>query len=200
MNEIVKHKLSHILGKSGHALGARQCEIQEVSGSQVKLFLEQHHIQGWAPNAGVHLALIHAGIMQAVMSFCELRTFTNNKPQSGSWEMLRYATHAHVQGGASRLLKAFERLYQPKRLISYADARWSEGNMYRTLGFNFMHLSDPGYWYTQNYLTREHRANHTKKRLVSLGHDATLSEWEIQQMRGYDRIWDCGQYKFEKIY
>jgi hypothetical protein len=199
-HEIVKQKLAHVLGKSDHAIGARHCEVEQIPGDQAKLFLEQNHLQGWAPNARVYLGLVHKGSLQAVMSFCELRTFTNNKPEPGSWEMLRYATCTHVQGGASKLLKSFERMHDPKRLISFADARWSQGHMYHKLGFELLHTSDPGYWYTRDYLTREHRANHTKKRLVSQGHDASLTEWEIQQQRGYDRIWDCGQYKFEKIY
>lgn len=32
-----------------------------------------------------------------------------------------------------------------------------------------------------------------KHKLVKLGCDSLLTEWEIMQNLGYDRIWDCGQ-------
>jgi hypothetical protein len=39
-----------------------------------------------------------------------------------------------------------------------------------------------------------------KGSLIKQGFDAALTEWEIQKTRGYDRIWDCGQLKFEKTF
>ena len=29
--------------------------------------------------------------------------------------------------------------------------------------------------------------------------DPHLTEWQNMQLNGYDRIWDCGHYKFEWI-
>jgi hypothetical protein len=134
------------------------------------------------------------------MSFGALRSFTNNKYAPAEWELLRYATQMQVQGGASRLLNWFEKTHKPRRIISYADRRWSEGHMYSGLGFKLIKTSEPGYSYTPDYQKREHRTSHTKGKLVKLGFDNNLTEWQIQQQRGYDRIWDCGQLKFEKIY
>jgi hypothetical protein len=35
--------------------------------------------------------------------------------------------------------------------------------------------------------------------LVSKGYDATKTEFEIMNELGYERIWDCGSFKFELI-
>jgi hypothetical protein len=198
---IVESKLAHILGANlNQKLGARLCEIVEVQGTDARSFLETNHIQGWAPRAIVHLGLKYKNNIVSLMSMSELRQLTNNQSQDGSFELLRYASSAQVQGGASRLLREFEKRYRPQRLISFADARWSMGNLYHNLGFEFVHTSAPGYWYTRDYQTREHRARHTKGGLVKQGFDSAHTEWEIQMSRGYDRIWDCGQLKFEKLY
>lgn len=65
------------------------------------------------------------------------------------WELLRFCTklNYHVPGAAGKLLKHFEREYQPKSLVSYADRRWSRGKLYEALGFKLDHISKPNYWY-----------------------------------------------------
>lgn len=198
--KIVEEKISHLLGISAKKLGARQCKIVSLDGSRARQFLEKNHIQGWAPSAKAHLGLTHNEELVGVMSFSGLRGFTNNTPQANNWELLRYATSVAVAGGAGKLLSEFEKQYQPAELISFADARWSQGHLYHTLGFELVSKSGAGYWYTRDYQTREHRFSHTKSSLVKAGFDSSLTEWEIQQTRGYDRIWDCGQYKFVKKY
>jgi hypothetical protein len=42
-----------------------------------------------------------------------------------------------------------------------------------------------------------HRSNFTKIKLVKDGHSNKLTEWEIMQSIGYDRIWDCGNAKWK---
>lgn len=195
---IVQAKLSHLLGMNTAKIDARKCQLVTVAGGEAKTFVEANHIQGWAPGGTVHLGLRDQTKLVALISMGGLRRFTNNAAQEGSWELLRYATCAHVRGGASRLLTAFERSHQPKRIVSFADARWSTGGLYRQLGFDLIHHSDPGYWYTPDYVVRQHRSAHMKGSLIKQGFDAALTEWEIQKTRGYDRIWDCGQLKFEK--
>jgi hypothetical protein len=198
--DIVKQKILNILGKTESSIGARKCSVKTIPGQTARKFFDSNHIQGWAPGAEVHLALEYNQNVVAVMSFSKPRGLTNNKQEAGTWELLRYATNAHVVGGASRLLTAFEKVYQPQKVFSFADARWSVGNLYLALGFSLEGQSDAGYWYTRDYLTREHRIRYTKQSLIKQGFDLSLTEWEIQQNRGYDRIWDCGQLKFVKTY
>jgi len=126
-----------------------------------------------------------------------------SKSQTSLWELIRYATISNFNcvGVASKLFKYFERKYQPTQIISYADRRWSEGNLYYKLGFTLDHISSPNYWYMHksNYLKRMHRYNFRKSTLKKLKiFNPNLSEWENMKNNGYDRIWDCGNYVFTK--
>lgn len=163
-------------------------------------FYDLHHLQGGI-GAGIHIGLKHGADIVAAMSFGKPRTFIKDSGLKHQYELIRYATSCHVRGGAGRLLRYFEVNYSPKSIISYADARWSDGGMYSALAFNHIDTKlNPGYWYTRDYATRKHRFNYTKASLVKEGYDRDLSEWEIMQSIGYDRIWDCGQRRYEKIY
>jgi hypothetical protein len=117
--------------------------------------------------------------------------------QEGKWELSRFATKASIVGGASKLLKYFIRNYNPKAIISYADRRWSVGNLYEQIGFKCTGTSSPSYWYTKDYRIRLYRYNFRKSILLKLGADPNKTEWEIMQDLGYDRVWDCGTLRYE---
>lgn len=195
---IVKSKLAAIFNRATGHVNARSCQITTLTYEQSKYFYDQYHLQG-DTRATTHLGLTFQNQIVAAMSFGKPRVFI--KGVDAQYELIRYATATHVRGGAGRLLKHFEINYQPQSLVSYADARWSEGNMYKTLGFEKVDKKlTPGYWYTLDYTTREHRFNYTKHNLVKQGYNKSLTEWEIMQTVGYDRIWDCGQFVYRKIY
>ena len=80
---------------------------------------------------------------------------TFGKPRynkSIDWELLRYCSKIDTQvlGGAGKLLSAFEKAYHPKVLLSYADRRWSKGNLYEVLNFVKYNESPPSYSYVIN--------------------------------------------------
>jgi hypothetical protein len=121
-----------------------------------------------------------------------------NKTDDNSYELVRFASD-NVIGGADKLLKYFIKKHKPNKIISYADRRWSQGDLYQKLGFDFMGTTKPNYWYTKDYRTREHRFNYRKDVLVSKGYNSDKTEFEIMNELGYERIWDCGSFKFEMI-
>lgn len=197
---IVKDKLLSIFGKSySKKINARDCEIKIIDNKLSKIFYESYHIQGYAKGF-INLGLYYNNDLVACMTFCKQREFINSIKEDDTYELLRYASSNIVRGGAGKLLKHFEKTVNPKKIISYADARWSTGQLYKALGFTNNNILNPGYWYTNDYSTRFHRFNFTKSKLVRNGNSTELTEWEIMQRLGYDRIWDCGQYRFEKIY
>ena len=109
------------------------------------------------------------------------------------WELLRFCNKINttIVGGASRLLKHFLKINNPINLISYADMRWSNGNLYEVLGFKRIRISPPNYFYIINK-KREYRYKFRKDVLVSEGYDKNLTEFEIMNQRGYNKIYDCG--------
>lgn len=73
--------------------------------------------------------------------------------------------------------------------------------MYSDNNFELVSITTPNYWYIdkKKYLKRYHRFNFRKSELIKKlkFFDNTLSEWENMQLNGYDRIWDCGNLKYE---
>jgi hypothetical protein len=119
------------------------------------------------------------------------------------WEMIRFCNKKYITvvGGASKLLKYFERQYKPKSIISYADKRYSNGNLYNKLGFTFSHNSNPNYWYfkngTFNLYSRIIFQKHKLKNLLEL-FDKNKSETQNMIDNNYLIIFDCGNMVFIK--
>jgi hypothetical protein len=100
-----------------------------------------------------------------------------------------------IVGGSSKLLKHFISEYNPKEIQTYSDNLISEGNLYKSLGFSYIHESKPGYWYLINGI-RHHRFNWRKQKLVSMGYDVNKSEREIMLELGFYRIYNAGNKKW----
>ena len=192
--EIVESRIRSILGLSKAGVGARKLSITKISWEQSKEFLDKNHIQGAGFPGFVRYGAFDGNILCAIMSFGHSRF------RRGDYiEMLRFCTDGRNHPGiASRLFQQFVSDYSPRAVISYADRRWSEGHLYRTLGFNFIGNSEPGYSYVYpDNEVREHRLNYTKEIIVEkMAGDPQLTEWENMKIFGYDRIWDCGEATF----
>jgi hypothetical protein len=193
--EIVKNRLKHILCRDKIFVGARKCQIKEITYSLYSDFLEKNHIQGKIKSL-VKLGAFYNGDLVAVMGFGSYRRSMNKKQSPGCYEMLRFSTKAVIPGIAGKLLKYFMVSYNPVEIVSYCDIRWGTGNLYRELGFQLSHTSSPNYWYLKDYTCRLYRYGYRKSILISQGHSSELTEWAIMQSIGFDRIWDCGNYVF----
>ena len=196
---IVKSKLKNLLGVYDKIVYARKCEVREVDSKASRAFQEENHLQG-AVNAKVNLGLFYEDELVSLMTFGKCRFDKKHE-----WEMLRFCNKLgyHVVGGAGKLLKYFERTYQPKSLVSYADRRWSIGKLYNALGFKFTHASRPDYWYFNNKdFELKNRLKFQKHKLKDILEVFDDNKSEVQNMRdnGYHRIFDCGNLVFEKTY
>ena len=194
--DIVEHKLRNVISKTQHRVYARCCEVHELTPKQCNVFLDQNHIQG-GDKSKHKIGLYHDNELVAVMTFSVGRNSMGTLREEGKWELSRFATTGSVVGGASKLLAYFIRKHKPSKIISYADKRWSIGNLYEQIGFTKTADSAPSYWYTKDYQTRLYRYNFRKSILLKLGADANKTEWQIMQELGYDRIWDCGTIRYE---
>jgi len=185
------------LGKSEHGVGARKLTIKEIDFPTARDFYNQYHIQGSTKHMKYRLGAFRDDQLVALMAFNPSR-----KSLGGSGavvELVRFATDGKTYAGiAGKLLKHFQRGYFGT-IISYADLRWSNGDLYKKLGFTLSHISPPSYWYMScgDYMVRKHRFGFMKARVVEMfDADPMNTEWEIMQANGYDRIWDCGSLKF----
>ena len=195
--QIVKARLKNILGLTKRSIYARKCKIKEISGHDKDIFLEKYHIQG-IDKSTIKLGLFYKNRLVAVMTFGK-RRFDNKE----GFELIRYCTVAHfnIVGGAGKLLAYFRKLHPGQVIISYADKRWSTGNLYKQLGFSLISESAPNYWYLEKdnkliRLSRQQCMKHMLKDKLER-FDENSTEVENMQNNGYTRIWDCGNYVFE---
>lgn len=188
---IIRSRLNSLL-KNTCKIAARKCSIQQISKRSKTKFLVDNHLQASA-GSSVDLGLVYNNELVAVMTFGKSR-FT----KSAEWELIRFCNKLNttVVGGASRLFNHFIKTHRPKSVVSYADYRWSNGELYKALNFDFLHRSSPNYFYfnTANPAELQSRVKYQKHKLNRvLNHfDPTLSEWENMTNNGYSRIWDCG--------
>lgn len=198
-NSVIKNKLKHILSNSHTKIYARKCEIKEIPSREKSEFLETNHIQG-NDMSSVRIGAYHGDELVAVMTFGKLRTALGQKSKEDHYELLRFATKNSVVGIASKLFKYFKTTYNPICVVSYCDLRYGTGCVYTHMGFTYVKTSLPNYWYFKvgNYI-RYHRYNFAKHKLKDKleKFDPELTEWQNMQLNGYDRIWDCGNLKFE---
>lgn len=197
-NEITKSRIKNILGLTTNKIYARKTTLKEIDSTESNAFLVANHLQGKV-NASVRLGLFYENELVSVMLF--------NKPRLGiggkydGYELSRFASklNTNVIGGANKLLKYFEKTYEPKQIISYADIRWSDGDLYRKLGFVETHRNPPNYSYTLNQ-KRKHRFGFRKSILEKEGFDTkNKTEHQIMLDRKIYRIYDCGTISFKKL-
>ena len=199
--ELVKTKISHIIGgiDKTEAIYARKCIIKPIKNCS-KL-LNENHIQGNCP-ASIKLGAFYDNELVAVMTLGNRRVAMGKKTSEvDEYELLRFATNKRVVGIASKLFSYFVKEYHPQKITTYADRRFSVGNLYEKLGFTKVSETQPNYWYFKidNTNKRWHRFNFRKQELPKKleTFDINLTEFQNMVNNGYDRIWDCGNIKYE---
>jgi len=190
--EIIKSKVFNFLGKSKRVY-ARKTKIVELDVHLKDEFLTINHLQG-SDGSKVAYGLIYGDELVACMTFGASRF-----NRSFDYEMIRFCNKNfhHVVGGASKLLSHFRKKNNGS-IITYADKRYSDGELYNKIGFTLDGETKPSFMYF-NIKTNQlyNRMKFQKQFLINEnGYDDKLSEYEIMQLNGYDRIWDVGQYRF----
>jgi len=184
-------------------IAARQCQVREVNFKECAEFLNSNHLQG-TDSSPIRVGLYYGEEIISVMTFSHQNASRGIKVKTPNvYELSRFAVKGDVLcvGGASKLFSYFIRTYAPHAVVSYADRRWSSpiNNLYNTLGFSYVGVTNPNYWYYKANSSdrRYHRFNYTKKKVVLLGGDPQLTEWENMKIMGFNRIWDCGSFKYK---
>ena len=134
---------------------ARNCEIRRIEKPEAAEFLSRTHSYGDAAcryRYGMFLKRhtghnaesivqgtksVEAGTLVAVATFSNARKWKKGDKDIRSYEWTRYASlpGLRINGGMGKLLKTFIKDVAPDDIMSYADLEWSEGDVYRQLGF-----------------------------------------------------------------
>ncbi len=194
--EIVLSMIKNKLGVSSR-IYARKCQIRSINNNEAIIFLRNNHIQG-PVNSKFSYGLFHNKELVSVMTFGELRLNLGSKKENGTYELLRFCNKINttVVGAASKLMNKFISEISPNKIISYANLRWSKGNLYRKIGFTTEKKVNPGY-YIFHKNKRHNRYKYRKSELLKMGNFKGLTSEQIFEKIGAFKIWDCGNIKFE---
>ncbi len=117
---------------------ARNCKVRKIEKSEARKFLEANHSYGYAA-CRHHYGMFNKkdGSLIAVATFSNARRWIKDGNEIRSYEWTRYASlpGLRISGGMGKFLKAFINEVHPDDIMSYADLEWSDGRVYRTLGF-----------------------------------------------------------------
>ncbi len=180
--------INNKLGKS-NKIFARKCILKEVIKDEEKEFINENHLQGFS-GSSICYGLYYNNELVCLMSFGKPR-FSNKY----DWELIRLCTKIgfNVIGGASKLLKHFHKNNKGS-IISYSDRLYSDGGIYKKLGFTFSHYSKPGYFYFKHgkSFNRQLFMKHLLHSKLDI-FDESKTESENMRLNGFHKVWDCGQ-------
>ena len=196
--DIIKSMILNKLNQTPNKIFARKTRVEEISDNKIiKEFLDKNHIQGFI-GSKIKLGLYYKAELVSLMIFGNRRIAMGKKSTNeGEYELLRFCNKlsTNVIGGASKLFKYFIDNYKPGEITTYADRGFSQGKLYKTLGFKFVRKTEPNYYYIIDGI-RHHRFNFRKDKLISEGYNADKTERQIMLERKLYRINDSGNLKF----
>lgn len=180
---------------------ARECEVKGITRKEADEFLGSYHLQGSTKQLQYAYGLYYKRELVEVMTFGKPRYNKNYE-----YELLRLCSAPEVKviGGASKILKSFEKKVRPSSLISYCDLSKFNGDVYEKLDFTLQSQIAPAkHWY--NPKTRKHITdNLLRQRGFDQLHNANFgkgtSNEQLMLKYGYVEIYDCGQLVFIKKY
>jgi hypothetical protein len=187
--EIIISMLMSYVGKS-IKVHARKCDIIKLSDEEFNDFMTNTHIQG-NTNTNIKIGLKLNGELMCAMGF--------NKNKNHEWEISRFSNKLNhsVVGGASKILSHFCSEFKPKTIMSYANRRFSNGNLYEKLGFKLINITKPNYFYVKHskiFSRQQFQKHKLSKKLKNF--DPSLSESQNMFDNGYKKYWDAGHYKY----
>jgi len=188
-------KLKSILGVDDREkVYGRKCKVEEIKDRKmIKDFYDQNHIQG-STGQTITFSLKHGDEIVALMSFL--------RRSDEEYDLNRYATSKRVVGGFSKLLKHAKDVLSDssvKKVVSFADKRYSDGNLYIKTGWNHIKDIRPNYFYVvgDDRVRKENFRHARMENLEWFDYDPNLSEYENTINNNIYRIYDCGLMKFE---
>jgi len=197
-NELIKRTIMYTLGLStSPRIHGRNCIIKLITDNEVvNKFLDEYHLQGKTIGDRIKLGAFYNDELVSIMTFRSNDEINFEK----EWYLNRFCSNYNfiIPGIAGKLLSYFKNNYSWEKIITYAERRLSNGDLYRKLGFSFVHYTDINFWYTNGALTR-----HSRQFVISLMKKEDVEEGITQDQfmreKGYYKIYGCGNLKFELL-
>lgn len=185
--------LKSILSICDKSVFARKCQLTNDSCRE---FLDKNHIQGYGNRTIQYFNLIFENRIVGTM------TASSHHRQNANDDVvvlnrLCFEDGIQVTGGASKLFSAFTKWAKEnnyKSIVSWSDNLWTEGNVYKQLGFIMEqeYAPDYFYWDIKKHIAMSKQSQQKKK----VNCPDELTEYDWCKSRGLYRIWDCGKKKW----
>ncbi len=194
----VESKIKMVLGISKNPkIFARNCTILNIDSDEKNEFLSKNHIQGKVKST-IALGAYYNNLLVAVMTFNENRNMTNDENRF-DYELNRFATdiNYHVVGIGGKLFNYFlKHIEKNKTIVSYGDRRFvlnAQNNIYKKINFTLNQISKHDYYYINNSsINRIHKITMQMR----FKNNINLNKEEKYGNLDYEKIWDCGKYRF----
>lgn len=182
--DICRSIIRNALGSNQIKLNARDCQVKELDVTVAKEFLNRTHISGYT-RCRHKFGLFHH-------EYGLVGIATTRTPIQEKWgrllELARmsFAPNISVRGGASKLLKSVKDAALKcdfEGVLSYADLRFGEGEVYSRCGFSFVGESSINYWYTDG---------HERLDRFTFRAQPGKSEVEVAKSEGVRAVWGSG--------
>lgn len=182
---VIRHKL----GLSSRKIYARKCSVIKLNADVVSSFISSNHIQPLSRN-NIHysIGLMCGTVLVSVMTFSRIGSV---------YTLQRFCSliGVGVVGGFSKLLKHFLYNQTHNTLITYSDARYSDGDVYLKNGFVVDNVTkESTYYYTKDFKFLENRWNFTRdkiKKKYPEQFDENKTEFENMKSIGYHVVYGC---------
>lgn len=190
---IIKSVILSKLGIFGKRIYARKCLVKEISKKEMIVFCDQYHVQGKNSLSLVCFGLFYENELIGVMDLGR----HHRKKEKDTMVLTRLCFKEGIQviGGSSKLFKYcvdWCKNNYIKNIISWSDNRWSDGKVYKNLGFILEEDLGPDYCYVDSKNPKKRISKQSQKKSNS-DCPENMTELEWANSRGLSRIWDCGK-------
>jgi len=187
----IKGFLTSVLGKNTK-IYARKTEAKFIDKKDAAEFLDRTHIQG-STRFDTAVGLYFGDKLVGVTTFGKHHRKSDEEVTVLS--RMSFESGITVVGGATKMLK-FASTKIKGKVVSWSDNRWSQGGIYKSMGFTYDAALDPDYFYIGKNQEIRSKQSTKKEWLVSQGADIGLTERLMAVQLGYFRVYDCGKIRW----
>jgi hypothetical protein len=191
---ICKSILKSKLGIIDNKIFARKCSVSKIDKTEAKKFLQENHLQGACAVDSAY-GLFHLNELVACITYG-----THHRGPTKKIILNRMCCKLNylIIGGFSKIFK-YSLKDVDKEIITWSDNRWSDGDIYKKLGFVFSDNIPPDYSYYKNgsYGKKRNSKQSMKKSNTGCPKDMTERDWCLEN--NYFRIWDCGKIRWSFV-
>ena len=190
---IIKSVILSKLGLFSKRTYARKCTTKQIDKKIFSDFCEAYHVQGKNSLSSICFGLFFENELVGVMDLG--RHHRKKEKDTMVLTRLCFKEGMQIVGGSSKLFKTCvdwcknNNIYN---IISWSDNRWSDGTIYRNLGFSFEEELRPDYCYV-NIKNPKKRISKQSQKKSNSNCPENMTELEWAKSRGLSRIWDCGK-------